>query len=59
MKSYHDVFADVFDLIFESFGNKEYCDNELAFIVSLLKPESKVLDLGCGTGRHLIPLAKK
>lgn len=33
-------------------------DSEIAYIQTVAEPGSKVLDVGCGTGRHLIPLTQ-
>ena len=58
MPSQHDVFAGVFDLVHASFNNRAYFQKELEFLMSHLPPRASILDLGCGTGRHLVPLAK-
>ncbi len=54
----HDVYADFFDMVYKSFKNDSYSQKELDFIRSKIPQHASVLDLGCGTGRHLIPLAK-
>lgn len=54
--SQHDPFADYFDFIYASFNNALYLKRELAFIASQTPPQGTILDLGCGTGRHVIPL---
>ena len=34
-------------------------DKQVQFIENTLKPEGLILDLACGTGRHIIPLSKE
>jgi ubiquinone/menaquinone biosynthesis C-methylase UbiE len=34
-------------------------DCQVKFVKSTLKPDGLVLDLACGTGRHIIPLSKE
>jgi SAM-dependent methyltransferase len=43
-------------------GHHEYLerffDHDAAFLKEVLPPASRVIDLGCGTGRHLVQLAR-
>lgn len=55
-----DKYADFYDSYYR---NKDY-NNEVKFVLDLVKqnstpPPSTVLDIGCGTGGHLIPFARK
>jgi len=53
-----DKYADFYDSYYR---NKDY-DNEVNFVLDLANKNSTprtVLDIGCGTGGHLIPFAKK
>lgn len=55
-----DNYADFYDLFYE---DKDY-NAEVNFIIDLAKINTNsqiksVLDIGCGTGGHLIPFAKK
>ena len=52
--------------VFDEMGNywaeiadQNQTDRQIKFIKNTLKPEGFVLDLACGTGRHLIPLSKE
>jgi len=38
---------------------RQYMESEILFVLDKLKPEDKVLDLGCGFGRVIPDLAKK
>lgn len=57
MKNPNDATAEVFDAVYRSFHNEPYYHRELKFIQSHFKIGMRILDLGCGTGRHLVPLA--
>ena len=58
MKSPDDATAKVFDIVYDDYINKEETKKELSFIASQIKTNGSILDLGCGTGRHMIPLIK-
>ncbi len=48
-----------FDREYLEFDEHPETDTEVAFILEVLglEPEDRILDLGCGYGRHLIPLS--
>ncbi len=50
--------AKVYDIVYDSSVPKELTEQEIDLIQSLKSPGSRLLDIGCGTGRHLIPLTK-
>jgi len=59
-KVFGGIYSDVYDLIYQ---DKNY-DNECDLLESIFKKYSKkpiksILDLGCGTGNHAIPLVKR
>ena len=54
------AYADVYDALYE---DKDYA-KEAQFVLEQIhklapKPELRVLDLGCGTGRHAVALAER
>jgi len=51
--------AEFLDIVYEDYTNEKVTNSEIDFIVSKIKDGSRILDIGCGTGRHSIPLAKK
>ncbi len=51
--------AEFLDIVYGEFTNPAITDAEVGFIVSKLEKRSRILDIGCGTGRHAIPLAKR
>ena len=51
--------AEFLDLVYAEYTNPEHTKAEIDFIVSKIQPRSRVLDIGCGTGRHAIPLARQ
>lgn len=48
--------SQFYDLVSNHLKNAELLEQELVLIKSLLKNSNSILDIGCGTGRHLIPL---
>jgi SAM-dependent methyltransferase len=62
--SYSEDIARAYDLIVEADGSGECGGDELEFVLNALRGHSgravrEVLDAGCGTGRHLLPLVRK
>lgn len=55
----YDPVAPYYDALFEHWISKEATEKELTFIMQNAAPMSTILDVGCGTGRHLIPLVQK
>lgn len=61
MKTPHSSWAEYYDKAYElSFGNiyKEFTDATIECIKNIIKPPSKIIDFGAGTGRLTIPLTK-
>ena len=53
---------NVFDQMGEywaEIADQNQTDRQVEFLKKSLKPEGVILDLACGTGRHLIPLSKE
>lgn len=51
--------AKFYDIVSQPFVGEEITNEELKLIESLVPQGAKILDVGCGTGRHAIPLAQK
>lgn len=58
MRVFQDIYANAYD---ELYSDKDY-SKECSLIVKVIEGEdfdvNSILDIGCGTGGHLIPLAK-
>ncbi|MDO8537524.1 MAG: class I SAM-dependent methyltransferase [archaeon] len=50
--------AQVYDIVYHDFTNKQYTQKEINFIKQIVNNQKTLLDVGCGTGRHTIPLIK-
>jgi cyclopropane fatty-acyl-phospholipid synthase-like methyltransferase len=59
MGSPNDATARFLDVLYKSFTNEKATRREIDFITSQIKPDHPLLDLGSGTGRHVIPLIKR
>lgn len=55
----NDVSAQFYDAIYSDWVSEELTDTEVDLILSLIPKNGSIMDLGCGTGRHLIKIAKK
>jgi len=51
--------AEFLDIVYGEYTNREITNAEVDFIASKIRKRSRILDIGCGTGRHAIPLAKR
>lgn len=47
-----------YDIVYDEWMNEELTREELGLITGLVKSGGKVLDVGCGSGRHLVPLSR-
>ncbi|MBD3304523.1 methyltransferase domain-containing protein [Candidatus Woesearchaeota archaeon] len=59
MISPNDPTAEVVDVVYDAFTSAEQTKKEINFITSQLKKGKTILDVGCGSGRHVLPLLKK
>ena len=58
MSSPNDATAKAFDIVYEDLVCQRRTRGELDFVTSKLDRGDLILDVGCGTGRHMIPLLK-
>jgi 2-polyprenyl-3-methyl-5-hydroxy-6-metoxy-1,4-benzoquinol methylase len=53
-----ELTVQAFDIVYERWTNAEKTNKEINFIQSIIQ-NGRIIDIGCGTGRHLIPLMRK
>ncbi len=58
MNNPNDSTAKVYDAASAPLKGRDITDAEIALISSIVPPNSNILDIGAGTGRHLIPLSE-
>lgn len=62
MEPYEPDFARYYDLLVHGERNVEAPSSDLEFLLGALSsraPLSRILDVGCGTGRYLLPLTRR
>lgn len=55
----NDPTAKFNDIVYSPLKGEEVSNQELSLIKSLKSIPAKILDIACGTGRHLIPLSQR
>jgi len=50
---------DAMDLYWAEIADQNQTEKQLQFLRDQLKPNGYILDVACGTGRHMIPLSQK
>lgn len=58
MSNANDPTAQYFDILSAPIKSKELTEEELTFVTTQFPPNSNILDIGSGHGRHLLPLAE-
>ncbi|MFS8131429.1 MAG: class I SAM-dependent methyltransferase [Candidatus Dojkabacteria bacterium] len=58
MNNPNDATAKHYDAAFSPLKGRDITDAEIALISSIVPTNSNILDIGAGTGRHLIPLSE-
>lgn len=58
MHNPNDITAKLYDLVSTPIKGNDITDEEISLISSITLPKSNILDIGVGTGRHLIPLSE-
>src|SRR5690606_42159253 len=53
----NNLTAKYYNIVYNYLKPKEVTDKEISLINSIVKPKSKILDVGAGTGRHSLILA--
>ncbi len=56
MKNQNDVTAKYYDIVSSHIKPAEITQQEIELVRNLIPVGAKILDIGCGTGRHSIPL---
>lgn len=58
MANPNDITAEIYDIVSSPLKGRAITDAEISMINFLAEPGAKILDIGGGTGRHALPLAK-
>lgn len=55
----NDINASLYDTVYSKVKDEKETDAEVDLVVTLANKGDKVLEIGCGTGRHMIKLHRK
>ncbi len=58
MTNQNDLTVQYYDTVYKDIKGADVTNEELKLIKSFVRKDQKILDVACGTGRHLVPLAK-